>query len=230
MLFQALTGIIAREKQWSAALDAALVRGGTLAAGASVAQPPEVIPMDKELDIQIIRSQRKTIAMRIESASHMTVRAPSAMRDADIDAFVKKHWDWIIKHRQLFQERESQAGAAAKFTQQEIKSLADQALKIIPERAAFLACRLGVTYGSITIRKQKTRWGSCSSKRNLNFNCLLMLVPPEVRDYVIVHELCHLKEMNHSPRFWAEVEKIVPAFREHKNWLKENQAALIGRL
>lgn len=57
-----------------------------------------------------------------------------------------------------------------------------------------------------------------------------MLVPPEVRDYVIVHELCHLKEMNHSARFWAEVEKIIPGYREHRKWLKDNQAAFIGRL
>ena len=82
----------------------------------------------------------------------------------------------------------------------------------------------------ITIRNQKTRWGSCSSKGNLNFNCLLMLTPPEVIDYVVVHELCHRKEMNHSWAFWAEVEKVLSGYKEQVKWLKENGGQVIGRM
>ena len=81
---------------------------------------------------------------------------------------------------------------------------------------------MGVKYGRITVRRQKTRWGSCSSKGNLNFNCLLMLCPDFVVDYVVVHELCHLKQMNHSERFWAEVERVLPQYKEARKWLKEN--------
>jgi predicted metal-dependent hydrolase len=81
---------------------------------------------------------------------------------------------------------------------------------------------MGVEYGRITIRMQKSRWGSCSGKGNLNFNCLLMRTPDEIIDYVVVHELCHLKEMNHSPRFWAEVEKIFPDYKERRKWLKDH--------
>ena len=86
---------------------------------------------------------------------------------------------------------------------------------------------MGVTYGKITIRHQKTRWGSCSGTGNLNFNCLLMLVPEQVLDYVVVHELCHRKEMNHSPRFWKEVEAIFPEYREARKWLKDHGGSLI---
>ena len=76
--------------------------------------------------------------------------------------------------------------------------------------------------GTITIREQKTRWGSCSAKGNLNFNWKLVLMPPEILDYVVVHELAHRLQMNHSAAFWAEVGKILPDYRERRQWLKVN--------
>ena len=89
---------------------------------------------------------------------------------------------------------------------------------------------VGVTYGRITIRNQRSRWGSCSGKGNLNFNCLLMLTPSHVIDYVVVHELCHRLEMNHSPAFLAQVERVLPDYRKSREWLKEHEKELIGRL
>ena len=93
-----------------------------------------------------------------------------------------------------------------------------------------LAPLVGVSIHRVTIRCQRTRWGSCSAKGNINLNCLLMICPEEVRDYVVVHELCHRREMNHSPRFWAEVERVMPDYRRHRRWLKEEGSALMGRL
>ena len=87
---------------------------------------------------------------------------------------------------------------------------------------AYYAQLLGVTYATISIRDQKTRWGSCSSKGNLSFSWRLILAPPKVLDYVVVHELCHRKEMNHSPRFWVLVESMIPDYKTHRKWLKEN--------
>lgn len=81
---------------------------------------------------------------------------------------------------------------------------------------------MGVSYGSITVREQKTRWGSCSAKGNLNFNWKLVLMPEEILDYVVVHELAHRLQMNHSTEFWDEVEKILPDYRKRRQWLKEN--------
>ena len=116
------------------------------------------------------------------------------------------------------------------LTMEEIRSLADEAMRVLPARVSHFASLVGVTYGRITIRNQKTRWGSCSSKGNLNFNCLLMLAPAAVQDYVVVHELCHRKEMNHSPRFWAEVERIIPEYKTYEKWLKTEGKHLMRRM
>ena len=109
-------------------------------------------------------------------------------------------------------------------------SLANQALAWFPPRVRIFADQIGVRVGRTTIRNQKTRWGSCSAQGNLNFNCLLMLCPPEIRDYVIVHELCHRLEMNHSPRFWAAVEKVLPDYRQRRKWLKTEGQAILARM
>ena len=114
-----------------------------------------------------------------------------------------------------------------RLTNEDIRALAEQAKNVIPERVAYYAEKVGVTYGRITIRNQKTRWGSCSSKGNLNFNCLLMLAPPEVMDSVVVHELCHLKQMNHSKKFYDEVLRVMPDYRARQKWLKEHGAELL---
>ena len=117
-----------------------------------------------------------------------------------------------------------------KLTDAEINELKKEAESVIPRRVEYFAGVVGVEYGRITIRCQKTRWGSCSSKGNLNFNCLLMLAPPEVLDSVVVHELCHLKVMNHSKAFYDEVLRAYPNYREDHKWLKDHGGELMARV
>ena len=100
---------------------------------------------------------------------------------------------------------------------------------LIPARVAYYAAQIGVSYGRITIRCQRTRWGSCSSAGNLNFNCLLLLAPPRVLDSVVVHELCHRKQMNHSAAFYREVYRVFPDYDRCRLWLRENGGALLAR-
>lgn len=104
--------------------------------------------------------------------------------------------------------------------------LSERALGRIRERIAHYLPLTGGEINRVTVRAQKSRWGSCSAKNNLNFNWRLILAPPECLDYVVIHELCHLKEFNHSPRFWALVEKQMPDFRTWKDYLRRNGQGL----
>ena len=167
------------------------------------------------MDYTLIRSLRKTLGLQVKDGE-VIVRAPLFVSKRTVNAFVLKHEAWIRK--QLAKSRAGEGLPA--LTDPEKKALADQARRVIPQRVAYYAKLIGVDYGRITIRTQKTRWGSCSSKGNLNFNCLLMLAPEYVRDYVVVHELCHLKEMNHSKAFYREIEKILPDYRDRIKELK----------
>ena len=173
---------------------------------------------------RVVRSPRRTAAIQITAAGEVVVRVPESMSGKAVDRFVQSKQAWISRHI------EKTAGNLPKFTKAELTDLTLRAKKVIPGLAGHYGPLVGVSYGSITIRSQRTRWGSCSSKGNLNFNCLLMLTPEDVVRYVVVHELCHRKEMNHSPKFWAEVERILPDYRKSIQWLKENGPALIGRL
>lgn len=183
------------------------------------------------MKVKIIRSDRKTAAIQIGMDLVVTVRVPGRMTDQEIDRMLREKELWIKKNLQKMKEKREQQGLqnVRSITMDEIQKLADQAAIDIPKRVAYFAKIVGVDYGRITIRNQKTRWGSCSSKGNLNFNCLLMLAPEEVIDYVVVHELCHRKEMNHSKRFWNEVEKVLPDYRKSEKWLKEEGGTLMGR-
>lgn len=172
------------------------------------------------------------MALEITRNMEILVRAPYRVSDEAIEKFVQEKATWIEKHLLIMQKRleEYENNRQESLSTDEIHELAEKALREIPQRVAYYAEKMQISYGRITIRNQKTRWGSCSGKGNLNFNCLLMLTPPEVLDYVIVHELCHRKEMNHSQRFWKEVEKVLPDYQARRRWLKENGNRIIKRL
>lgn len=175
---------------------------------------------------QIIRSKRRSMGLEITPSGQVLVRCPMRCSRAQIEAFVQSKQAWLQKHLQ----KQAAQPKLPSLTDAEVRALAQQALQVIPGRVAYFAPLVGVSYGRITIRNQRSRWGSCSSQGNLNFNCLLMLAPPDVLDYVVVHELCHRKEMNHSSRFWAEVARILPGYKAQTAWLKNHGRALIARI
>lgn len=184
----------------------------------------------KNENIQIIKTNRKSIAIEVKRDLSVVVRAPIVMGNRKIEQFINEKSAWIEKTREKLKRKQVECANIPKFTSDEIKEFANRAKNIISDRVEYYAKHMGVAYGRITIRNQVTRWGSCSAKGNLNFNCLLVLCPSDVLDYVVVHELCHLKEMNHSKKFWAEVEKVCPDYEKHKKWLRDNGGQLIERI
>ena len=184
----------------------------------------------EDIKFYIKRSRRKTLSIQIEPDLSVLIKAPFYASDRDIAKFLEDSKDWIKKHREIVKKRVRETEDIPKLSMEEIRSLAEEAMKDIPERVRRFAPIVGVSYGRITIRNQKSRWGSCSSKGNLNFNCLLMLAPEKERDYVVVHELCHRKEMNHSKRFWEEVAKVLPDYKESIRWFDRNGEKLMRRM
>ena len=178
--------------------------------------------LNEKISYQIIRSQRKTMSLEIKPDGQIIVRAPLRLSQVRIRRFVEQKQEWILKNLEKIQKREAQREKVPGLSKEERTRLQQEACRKIPERTACFAEKIGVSYGRITLRQQKTRWGSCSANGNLNFNWLLILAPPEVLDYVVVHELCHRKEMNHSQAFWKEVGAVLPNYKEQKKWLKEN--------
>ncbi len=180
---------------------------------------------------RIIRSKRKTISIEVTPDLEVIVRAPRWVAKREIRYFVDEKEGWIKKTlARLEKVRESEGDKPdIRLTNDELNALKKQAKDIIPERVSYYAAKLGVTYGTITIRHQKTRWGSCSAKGNLNFNCLLMLAPPEVLDAIVVHELCHRKVMDHSDRFYKEVYKVYPDYDKWNKWLRDHGSELQRR-
>ena len=183
--------------------------------------------------MKIIRSKkRKTISIELSEELELIVRVPYRMSSSDIDRFIEAHKDWIARNRERLSRRIAgwNKNASPRLTEDELRSLKARAREYIPLRVRHYAGLIGVSYGRITIRSQRTRWGSCSAKGNLNFNCLLMLAPPEVLDSVVVHELCHRRHMDHSRAFYAEVYRVFPDYDIWDRWLKEHGRELMRRL
>lgn len=185
----------------------------------------------------MIRSGRRSISVEITLDAKVRVRAPRMVSNLRIELFLRARQEWIDAHAALMKKRIA-AGEAklpcgsvpVKWTEQELKDMKKRARQDLCARLEYYAPLVGVTYETVSIRAQRTRWGSCSGKGNISLNCLLMMLPEFVRDYVVVHELCHRKEMNHSPRFWTEVAKVCPDYKKAKKILKEQGTALIARL
>ena len=183
-----------------------------------------------EYNVEVRRSKRKSAAIKITADMQIVVFVPLYVSDNEIEKMVILKSKWIDEHMLKVQSRIDERSKLEKITFEQVKELADQAVEYIPKRVKYYAEKENFVYNKITIKNLVSRWGSCSTKGNLNFNCLLMLTPDYEIDYIVVHELCHLREMNHSEKFWAEVEKIMPDYQRAEIWLKQNGGNLISQM
>lgn len=186
------------------------------------------------MDIVLIRSDRRSFAIEIDRDKKIKVRVPRRASKAQIEGLLKEKQDWILRTLNKIDKRnaieKSEENQIEKLEPEEVKRLKKEARERLTELTEYWAGRMGISYGRISIRGQKTRWGSCSSKGNLNYNYLLTLCPDDVIEYVVIHELCHRIYMNHSKRFWEKIEEFCPNYRQARKWLKQNGNSLIARL
>lgn len=174
----------------------------------------------RKIKIPIQYSRRKTLTIEIKQELAVVIKAPAGIPFSTIKQLVENRTDWITKKLEEYEA----AGPKVSDTlsESEKKTYRSLARKQITSYVEYYAAQMNVSYGRIAIREQKTCWGSCSSKRNLNFNWKLILMPAEIMEYVVVHELAHLFEMNHSKAFWSIVERVLPDYRKRRTWLHKN--------
>ena len=167
---------------------------------------------------ELIRSRRRTLALEITRDCRVLVRAPLRLSQAKIDAFVESHAAWIETH--LEQQRQRMASTPPPPTQADIAALKAKARAALPEKAAYWSEKMGVRPTGLKITTARKRYGSCSGKNSLCFSCFLMSCPEEAIDLVVVHELCHIREKNHGPRFYALLSQYLPDYKERKKLLR----------
>ena len=192
----------------------------------------QVILRGQEVSFTLVRSRRRSVSFAI-SAGELKVSAPTYVSLSEIRDLLYGKQNWILQ--KLMESKDT----AEKLRQKEAENpLTDRqkeklearyreaAREVLTARVAYYHTLIEGDYTSISIRSQKTRWGSCSSAGALSFNWRLILAPPMILDYVVVHELCHLKHMNHSPEFWNAVADIMPDYKIRRKWLKAHSAEL----
>lgn len=171
---------------------------------------------NQEIPYTLRKNKRsRCVRLIIHSDKTVTVTAPSRVSELFIDRFVAEKSDWIISKISSLPPVRSKKDSRKEYLENK-----EKARSLIKERISVLNKAYGFAFNNISIRDQKTCWGSCSKKGNLNFNYKLVFLPERMRDYVIVHELCHLLELNHSRRFWELVSKTFPDYMEIRRGLR----------
>ncbi|MCM1039737.1 MAG: M48 family metallopeptidase [Roseburia sp.] len=182
------------------------------------------------LPYTVHKSRRKTYAITIDEEGNIIFRVPLRATNKQILQLAEEKRHWIITHYlKICAKKNSRPVSDLSAVQRTAleNRYKEAARDYIPKRVAYYLPMTGGSYTRISIRDQKTRWGSCSGKGTLSFNWRLMLAPPAILDYVIVHELCHLTHMDHSPAFWQAVGAVYPDYQNARKWLKEHGSELI---
>ena len=174
------------------------------------------------IEYELTRTKRKTLALYVRQDGRIEVRAPLKTSKAYIDNFVMQKQDWIKNTRNKLTARHS-AKKVIELTQQEEAKYKKQAKGYFQLKCQHFAGQMGLCHGAVRVNGAKTRWGSCNRRGDINFTYRLLFAPEELIDYVVVHELAHTKEMNHSANFWKIVEQTMPDYKARRMKLREFQ-------
>jgi len=156
--------------------------------------------------------------LRVEHDGRVRVTIPRGGSKREADEFVRRHTEWVARQRARL--------TPSAFSADDRVALRERARRELPPRLLELAAQHGLTVTGVSIRNQRTRWGSCGRDGRISLNWRLVLMPPDVRDYVLIHELMHLKRLDHSPAYWKLVAAACPGYREARHWLRVNGPAL----
>ncbi len=165
---------------------------------------------------QSIRARHLRLSVR--RGGYLVVTAPAHLPIKVVEEFIFKKSAWVLRNI----ERQSQFAPEVKLTKADFIKHREAARTFVNKKISKLNSIYGFNIGRVSIRNQKTRWGSCSSKGNLNFNYKIALLPDRQAEYIVAHELSHLGELNHSPRFWALVEKTIPDYMQIRRELEKS--------
>lgn len=168
---------------------------------------------------KLIRSERRTLAMELSPEGDLILRAPRRMPLRLIEQFIASHEKWIAKHREKIRRR-AEFDEAHFSDEVQIQSLITRAKAILPEKTEYWAKIMGVTPTGVRITRAKKRFGSCSPENRIAYSYRLMAYPEEAIDYVVVHELSHIRHKNHSPDFYAFVARFLPDHKAREAILK----------
>lgn len=173
--------------------------------------------------VKVVRSRRRTVSLSVEEGPVLFVKAPLSFGDAAVSDFIARHRRWI--QNRILAMREKTRNSRV-YSAGEIAAFREEARKLAVDGFARYAPRMGVVPTGLKITSAATRWGSCSAKNSICFSWHIALLPPAASDYIIVHELAHIREKNHGPRFYAEVAQILPDYKERIALLKRAQRQL----
>jgi hypothetical protein len=161
----------------------------------------------------------KSLRIIVRSDASVEVRAPLRLSLLQINDFINRKTVWIKKKLHHF-STEVKSLDTTEFLYPSYENCKNRAKKLVMKELIVLNSFYNYSYNRVIVRNQKSKWGSCSSKKNLNFNYRILFLPERLAKYLIVHELCHLKELNHSKNFWNLVGLMIPDYRELEKELK----------
>ena len=181
----------------------------------------QITLQNKRVNYTLRKSKRaRRMRLAVYCDGSVVITAPFDLQENIAERFIQEKVKWLLSKLNFFKQFEGKL--IARHSPNDYIKYKESALALVVAKVAHLGNLHGYQFNKVSIKSQKTRWGSCSKKGNLNFNYKILFLPDKIQDYIVVHELCHLREFNHSKQFWSLVEKIIPNYREIRRELKSS--------